>query len=79
MGQIAQETINKPLIHFHECWYPHSETAVQPTLPLNIEMYNANEDLPRPALHGEQGKLLLSVACSPLGTALFQGLAHEAV
>ncbi len=79
MGQIAQDTINKPLIHFHECWYPHSETAVQPTLPLNIEMYNANEDLPRPALHGEQGKLLLSVACSPLGTALFQGLAHEAV
>ncbi len=73
MGQFAQATINKPLIHLHECWCPHDETAVRPTLPLNIEMYNANEDLPRPALHGEQGKLLLSMT----GTALFQDLAHE--
>jgi hypothetical protein len=66
MGQIAQDTINKPLIHLHEGWCPHYETAVGPTLPLNIELYNANESQPRPALHGEQGKLLLSVACSPL-------------
>ena len=41
MGQIAQDTINKPLIHLHECWCPHYETAVQPTLPLNSEKEGA--------------------------------------